>query len=113
MRFCLSSMLTGCFLAFAISGAATGAMAKDRHVRIINNTDSILTEFYASDVESDDWEEDILGNDVLSRGESSNIDVDDGSGSCHFDFRAVFEDGTKIVDESVNVCRTRVFTYGD
>ncbi|WP_445678870.1 hypothetical protein [Radicibacter daui] len=113
MRFFLRSMLTGCFLTLALSGAATGAMAKDRHVKITNNTDSILSEFYASDVESEDWEEDILGADVLRPGESSNIDIDDGSGSCHFDFRAVFEDGTKIVDESVNVCRTRVFTYGD
>jgi hypothetical protein len=55
-------------------------------------------------VGTNDWEEGIFGVDVLPSGERVTIDIDDGSGACRFDFRAVFADGDEAVKGNVNVC---------
>lgn len=78
----------------------------DRHVTIINNTNVAMREFYGSNAGSGSWEEDILGSSVLPAGSSVNINFDDGSGYCTFDFKAVFVDGSSLVDSSVDVCTT-------
>jgi len=93
---------------------ATGAaMALDRHVKIINNSAYDIREFYASNVGTRNWEEDILGRDVLPSGYSVNVNIDDRSGYCKYDFRAIFEDGESVITENVNVCQIREFTYHD
>jgi hypothetical protein len=98
---------------FALSGVGMPetAQAQNRVVEIVNNTGVTLMEFYASNVDRSTWEEDILGADVLPSGYSVDIDIDDGSGQCLFDFRAVFEDGDEVIDEAVNVCEVATFTY--
>ena len=95
------------FIAF--SGFA--AVAQDKHVQIINQTGYTITHFYGSNTGSQSWEEDILGNDVLPPGGSINIDFEDGSGYCMFDFRAIFEDGEELIKEGVDVCQIPTFTY--
>lgn len=94
---------------FAVS--AFTASAANRHVDIVNETGKTLSEFYASATDTDDWEEDILGSDTLANGEVFDIDIDDGSGACKFDFKAVFTDGTSHVRRGVNVCSISKFTY--
>jgi len=95
---------------FAVS-ALTAAAAANRHVDIVNETGKTLTEFYASATGTDDWEEDILGEDTLANGEVFDIDIDDGTGACKFDFKAVFTDGSSHVRRAVDVCKISTFTY--
>ena len=57
------------------------------------------------------WEEDILGVDVLASGSSVSINFDDGTGSCNFDFKAVFPDGDEVVQPDVDVCTIGTFTF--
>ena len=94
---------------FAVS-AFTAASAANRHVDIVNETGKTLTEFYASATGTDDWEEDILGEDTLANGEVFDIDIDDGTGACKFDFKAVFLDGSSHVRRAVDVCKISDFT---
>ncbi|WP_245259071.1 hypothetical protein [Salinarimonas rosea] len=89
----------------------SAALAQNRVVEIVNRTGVTMMEFYASNVDRSTWEEDILGADVLGSGSSVDVDIDDGSGQCLFDFRAVFADGDEVVDEAVNVCEISTFTY--
>ncbi len=89
----------------------SAATAEDRRVKIINETGMNLDKFFASNIGANSWEEDILGTDVLPAGDSFIIDIDDGSGYCKFDFKAVFEDGTELVKEGVNVCEIETFRY--
>ena len=91
--------------------AGTAASAANRHVDIVNATGLTLSEFYASNTGADDWEEDILGRDELADGETFEINVDDGTGACKFDFKAVFTNGTSHVQRGVNVCAISTFTY--
>jgi hypothetical protein len=95
---------------FAVS-AFTTAAAANRKVDIVNQTGMTLAEFYASNTGTDDWEEDILGSDTLDNGDVFEIDVDDGTGACKFDFKAVFTDGSSHVRRAVDVCKISTFTY--
>lgn len=89
------------------------ASAADRKVTIVNKTRHSMVEFYASNTGTQDWEEDILGTDELAKGEEIEIDIDDGTGKCKFDFMGVFDDGDKVVRNGVNVCTTGTFTFTD
>ena len=40
-----------------------------------------------------------------------NINIDDGSGACLYDFKAVFEDGEELVRNGIDVCTTTTYTY--
>jgi hypothetical protein len=99
-------------LAVVVVGTASAA-ALDRRVRINNNSSYDIIEFYASNQDSDSWEEDILGRNILPAGNSVVINIDDGTGYCKYDFRAVFEDGDEAVKYGNNVCELSDFTYWD
>ena len=89
-----------------ISFASDG---EDRWVTINNQTRVAMTEFYASNVGTDEWEEDIFDVDVLYSGESIDVNIDDGTGHCLYDLKAVFHD-EYIVEESFNVCSESSWT---
>lgn len=91
--------------------AGSAAQAANRHVDIVNKTGMTMKHFYASSTGTDDWEEDILGRDVIEDGETFDINIDDGSGACRFDFKAVFDNGKALVRKSINVCEISTFTY--
>ncbi len=90
---------------------ALPAAAQNRVVTIVNQTGYVMVRFYGSNKGSTSWEEDILGNDVLGGYDSININFDDGTGYCIFDFKAVFSDGDEVVTKGVNVCEIPKFTY--
>ena len=94
-------------VALGISSAA----ALDRRVRINNNTSYDIVQFYASNTGTNDWEEDILGQDILPAGHSIMINIDDGSGYCKYDFLAVFEDDDQVTSNNNNVCELSDFNF--
>lgn len=102
--------------AFALAILALGvvqASALDRRVRINNKSSYDIIEFYASNTGSRSWEEDILGRNILPSGNSVVINIDDGSGYCKYDFKAVFEDGGEVVSSDNNVCELSDFNFTD
>lgn len=83
---------------------------------LVNKTGRVLREFYASPPSTDDWEEDILGQDVLNPGESTEITIDDGREDCLYDFKGVFEAGNgvgagSLIQSKVNVCDGGTYEY--
>lgn len=99
--------------AMGMGALMSPAAALDRRVKIINNTSYTIKEFYASNKGTNEWEEDILGKDVLEPGQSVMINIDDGSGYCKFDFLAIFNDGDKVETRDNNVCELQTFTFND
>ena len=91
--------------------AAAPANAQDRHVQVVNETTHGIVQFFASNVERPNWEEDILGESVLPVGESANINIDDGTGACSFDFKAEFTNGQSLIRNNVNVCQIADYYY--
>ena len=108
-------MLKRSLLMFAIAvvtlAGTNTALAADRKVRVINKTKTPIFAFYASRTSTNDWEEDILGDDVIMPGESLVIDIDDGTGACRFDFKGEFEDGDAVVKNNVDVCKIGEFSF--
>lgn len=90
---------------------ALPAAAADRKVEIINKTGYAITEFFGSNNGTTDWEEDILGADVLPHNASVTIDFEDGTDHCIFDFLVTFEDGDQLKEEDVDVCKVGEFTF--
>lgn len=104
------SQVALCAAALA-AASITSASAANRRVDIVNQTGMVITEFYASNTGTDNWEEDILGRDVIADGETFDINIDDGTGRCRFDFKAVFDNGKSLVRNNINVCQISTFTY--
>ena len=69
-----------------------------------NQTEHVLTALYISKVSTDDWEEDILGSDVLGAGDSMEVTIDDDLPDCKYDLKAVFEDGDEAIMGAENFC---------
>lgn len=107
----MTKLLIGLAFAAVATLGMTSANAQDRNVNIINETSYDIVEFYASNVGERDWEEDILGPDILESGASVMIDIDDGTGYCKYDFMAIFDDGDEVIKEDVNVCEISSFRF--
>lgn len=89
----------------------TSALAEPRPVRIVNDTRHAIVRFHASVVTAGSWEDDLLGTHRLSPGQSVTIDLDDGSGECLYDFKAVFDDGDEVVKTRIDVCTIESYRY--
>lgn len=84
--------------------------AQNRNVTVINNTGQDIIRFYGSNAGTSSWEEDILGSDILPRGRSVNINFDDGTGHCNFDFKAELASGATRETYGINVCQVSSVT---
>ena len=84
------------------------ALADDVSFTLSNQTGSELTEFYASPVGSDNWEENILAGGALAAGSEGQVQIAGASG-CDYDLRMVFADGD-VVEDSSNICDTATYT---
>ena len=99
----------------SISGAAEASSdGKNRVVTVENISNQTLNYLYASPISSKTWEEDLLGDDrVLSRGESIEANIDNGTNECQYDLRAVMADGKEVIRRNINVCAISKWTIGD
>ncbi|MCL2011101.1 MAG: hypothetical protein FWG71_11245 [Synergistaceae bacterium] len=80
-------------------------------IMIHNATGFTLMEIYISDSGTDDWEEDILGHDVLEDGETLRLTV---SGTySRFDMAAVDDEGDAVGWYGLPGNVTRITIYGD
>lgn len=99
-------------LAFCSFGLSA-AQAQDRHVLVNNESSYTLVRFYASNVGTNDWQEDILGRGVLAPGYYVNVNIDDGTGYCHFDLKAAFSSGQEVIRRNVDICTVLSWTIYD
>lgn len=99
------------FVCAALLASSGSAIALDRRVVVHNGGDEPIFNLYGSNQGTSDWEEDILGDDVLMPGSEVRVDFDDASGFCLFDFMARFESGREDTEYGVNVCEVSRFTF--
>ncbi|HYE87401.1 MAG TPA: hypothetical protein VEA16_13660 [Vicinamibacterales bacterium] len=93
------------FLLFA-TAASTPIVAKQSKLdfTLLNRTGVVIHELYVSPDESDDWEEDVLGRDVLKHNESLDITFSRSEKSCDWDLKIKDEDGDEIEWDSLDLC---------
>lgn len=109
------ALLAGVLAATTLSGAALAQSADNynRHVQIVNHTSHTMVQFFASNTGTNSWEEDMLGSSVLPAGQSVDANIDDGTGYCRYDMKAVFDDGSEQIIPRVNVCAVAVAEFND
>lgn len=83
---------------------AKSAVAEDLQFTLNNATSYNLVQFYTSPADVNNWEEDVLGTDVLESGDSAMVTVADGREQCEYDIKGVFEDGQSVEHAAVNLC---------
>lgn len=87
-----------CALAFT-----SPAIAGDQDFTLVNQTGVEIHRLYTSPHSSDDWEEDVLGDDTLANGESVDITFRPKEKAAKWDLRVEDEDGNAITWENLNL----------
>lgn len=114
-----TSILASLFaLPFVLMGMQSAFAGDAVTFTLINRTSRVLEEFYASPPNVDDWEEDILGVEVLPPGKSVEITIDDGRDDCLYDFKGVLGPGAGVgrgalIQSAVEVCDGGTYEYSD
>jgi hypothetical protein len=109
------------FIAALLALAGTSALLstparadfQNRRIALINHSHMTIREFHASNVSARDFEEDILGRSVVPPGHSVEVNLNDGTGYCRFDFLTVMDNGVKIIRRNVDVCSLDDYTIND
>ncbi len=89
--------------------------ADERDFTLINGSSAVtITHVYVSASTVDDWQEDILGRDVLEPGDSVNIHFskfDADAGQCNYDIRVDGAGGEQGFLWNVDLCSTNTVTF--
>jgi hypothetical protein len=99
------SVVLGCAMLFA----AAPTLAANRQLTLVNATAHTMVRFYAATGVA--GEDDILGDRILKPGQSVRIDIDDGSGACVYNFRAEFDDGSKLDRPRIDACEIATYRF--
>ncbi len=84
--------------------AAVAAEAKQNFI-LDNETGFEIKEVYVSPHRSNEWEEDVLGQDTLDDGSDVKIRFNRRTRTCRWDLKVVYAiDGTDAVWSNINLC---------
>jgi hypothetical protein len=97
--------------AVAVAFAAAPAYAEDLMFKLDNQSSGPVTQFFVSTLDSNSWEEDILGQDVLASGAQADITIHNANGMCEFDLRLVYDDGSVTDERKIDLCDLDDDTY--
>src|SRR5580698_4005803 len=101
-------MKTLLFAAFAaVLAIASPASAQDakQDFKLVNKTGYELKALYVAPSKSDDWGDDILGQDVLSDGQAVNIHFSPKVKTCTWDLKVTYtDDNSNAVWEKIDLC---------
>lgn len=104
--------------AFAVAAAlwlatpltAAAAEAK-QDFTLVNATGYDVKEVYVSSHRTDDWEEDVLGDDQLDDGMKVNIHFAPKTKTCKFDLKVVYaDDDSAAVWQNIDLCTVSKIT---
>jgi hypothetical protein len=95
----------------AISINLSSALAGRQDFIVRNQTGTDIVRLYVSTSNTNDWEEDVLGRDVLQSGRATTIRFSDAQQGCYHDIKAVFRDGDVLERRDLNLCELRSYTF--
>lgn len=99
MRFISAAVIISALLG---SGIAQAQSKQD--FRLTNKTGYTIDKVYVAPSKSNDWEEDILGKDVLVNGDWVKITFPKKNQVCRYDLKVVYDDDTPAEWYNFNLC---------
>jgi hypothetical protein len=72
-----------------------------------------VASFFASNVDTDRWDEDLLRRRGLQTNHFVQLNLDDPASACRYDFKVVFIDGTSLIRRNVDLCERQTYTLTD
>jgi hypothetical protein len=103
--------LVAATLALALAALPAAAQPRDPSFEIVNQSDRVVFQLYASPVTQRDWGRDHLGASVLRPGQAVQVRLA-AEGGCMTDIRVVFSGGASLERRNVNTCVERRFVVG-
>ena len=98
-------------VAAAMALAPTLASAAPQDFELVNDTGYDLKNLYISPTASNDWADDVLGEDTLANGQTVKIHFPGGRGeTCQWDLKVTYSDDTSHEWTSVNLCEITTVT---
>jgi hypothetical protein len=89
----------------------TLASAAPQDFELANTTGYDLKNLYISPTSANDWQEDVLGQDVLANGQSVKIHFPGGRGeTCEWDLKVTYQDDSSHEWSNVNLCSITTVT---
>ncbi|HUH77126.1 MAG TPA: hypothetical protein VLZ53_07170 [Devosia sp.] len=102
------------FALLALLAATTQANAQTVEFTLVNESAQVLTYFYTSPSEEEEWGDDLLGEDgVLEPGVSGTVTIGDGSDQCLYDFRFETSEGVVLEVDAIDICALATYTLTD
>jgi hypothetical protein len=95
--------LVAAFLATLLAALPAAAQPRDPSFEIVNQSDRVVFQLFASPVTQRDWGRDHLGASVLRQGQSFRVRLPP-DGGCMTDIRVVFSGGASVERRNVNTC---------
>jgi hypothetical protein len=99
-----SALAAGSILCVLETATGPPASAFERSIELTNNTRMAIVEIQIARIGTEQWERDLLGDDILLPAQSLVVEMEDEQGYCRFDFKTVFDDGTTVVRRNVDLC---------
>lgn len=100
-------------LAAAAVVCSAPAFAEDakQDFKLVNRTGYELKALYVSPSKADEWQDDILGQDVLEDGKTVNVHFNPKAQTCKWDLKVVYtEDDSSAVWQNINLCEVDKIT---
>ncbi|KJV06713.1 hypothetical protein VZ95_20595 [Elstera litoralis] len=94
-------------IAVAVTFLASAGIAQaqsKQDFRLTNKTGYTIDKVFVAPSKSNDWEEDILGRDVLENGAWVNITFPKKNQVCSYDVKVVYDDSTPAEWHNFNLC---------
>lgn len=104
MKLAAAAVLALATLATPIAANNAAAQGRQDFV-LVNRTGYELSHIYVSPARSNDWEEDVLGDDTLEDGQSLRIRFGRSARSCSWDLKVVYaDDNSNAVWKGIDLC---------
>ena len=92
----MKTLLTLCVSALLLLGADNTSLAADQDFTLVNKTGVEIHALYVSPADKGEWGEDILGQDTLPAGASTDIEFDPEEEAEKWDLRVEDKEGNSI-----------------
>ncbi|MEO5337712.1 MAG: hypothetical protein H7841_12580 [Magnetospirillum sp. WYHS-4] len=97
-------ILTAFVLAAGFASAAIAQSKQD--FDLVNKTGYAIDEVYVTPADSDDWQNDVLGRDILANGDSVHIHFSRSAKTCLWDLKVVYDDKETAEWHDFDLCTT-------